>query len=52
MDYELYKDTWNESYILSLLEHGKWDAGRPGSSRSMPSRAWWGNLKNVYLGFL
>ncbi|MCX9044969.1 RHS repeat-associated core domain-containing protein, partial [Citrobacter portucalensis] len=47
---ELYKETGSENYILNLLEHGKWDKGKPGNSRSMPSRSWWGNLKNVYLG--
>ena len=49
---ELYKETGNENYILNLLEHGKWDKRKPGNSRSMTSRSWWGNLKNVYFGFL
>ena len=49
---EIYAETGDMLHLLQLLAWGKWDDKPvgPWESRPMPSRHWWGALRN-WIGF-
>src|SRR5437588_191570 len=45
---ELFRETGNAEFVLSLLRWGRWTETRsaPIGHRPMPTRGWWGRLRN------